>query len=56
MLVYLFLAVMSIVFLFWPEFGQHMFVWSRPRLAFVRLIGFAILVMLVWLVFLQGSH
>jgi hypothetical protein len=55
MLAYLVLAVIGIVFLFWPEFGRHMFVWRRPRAAFVRLAGLSILLLLVWLVFVHGS-
>jgi len=56
MFAYMLLAVIGLAFLLWPEFASHMFVWSRPRPAFVRLIGVALLVMFAWLLFVQGSY
>jgi len=55
MIAYILIAVIGIALVLWPGFGSHMWVWSRPRPVFVRLVGVTLLLMLAWLIFVQGS-
>lgn len=51
---YILLAVIALVLLLWPEFGRHLFFGSAPRRAIVRLVGLVVLLLLVWITFVQG--
>ena len=60
MFVYIFLALLGLCLLFWPDFARHLMITVHPlkppRLVFVRLAGLTYLLVLAWLIWVERAH